>query len=65
VGSEHPITVIVPVDGDAFSSPDGAKHTSRGFFHRRNRKRIWKIVPGWHLQECIDVLNATPGKHFK
>jgi hypothetical protein len=32
------------------ASPD-----SCGSSIRRNRKRIWKIVPGWHLQEGVDA----------
>jgi hypothetical protein len=65
VGSKDPIAVVIAKDGDPFASPDGAKYTIRRFFHRRNRKRIREIVPGWHLQECVDVLNAAAGKHFK
>jgi hypothetical protein len=64
VCSEDSIAVIVAVDRNAFASPDGAKYTSRGFFHRRDREWIWKIIPGWHLQEGVDVLNAAAGKHF-
>jgi hypothetical protein len=53
------------MDGDAFAIPDSGEDTSCGFFHRRNRKRIGEIVPGWHLQESVGVVNAAPGKHFK
>jgi hypothetical protein len=65
VGSEDPIAVVIAKDGDAVAIPDGAEYTSRCLLHYRNRKWMWKIVPGWHLQEGVDVLYAARGKHFK
>jgi hypothetical protein len=65
VDSGHPNTVVIPIDGHAFKIPNTAKYTSRGSLHRRNRKAIEKIDPGWQLQKGVDVLNASPGKHFK
>jgi len=31
VGTEHPITVVIAEDGDAFASPDRAKYSGCGF----------------------------------
>ncbi|HMH12589.1 MAG TPA: hypothetical protein VK578_05730 [Edaphobacter sp.] len=63
--SKDPIAIVIAKDGNAFAFPDTAEYTCRGFLHRRNRKRIQKIVPRWNLQEGVDVLYATLGKHFK
>jgi hypothetical protein len=53
------------MDGNAVAMPNRAKYTSRGFLHRRNRKRIGEIAPGWRLKEGVDVPNAAADKHFK
>jgi len=56
---------VIAMDGNPFASQDSREDTSCGFFRRRDRKRIGKIVPGWHLQEGVDILKAASGKHFK
>jgi hypothetical protein len=59
VRSENTVAVIVAKDCDPPLVADGGKHAVDCIGHPRNRRRIGKIVPGWWLNERINVLNPT------